>query len=793
MVDMWVTQNDSHSRYLELVNMVNIFLQLYIEGVLSGGKPYIAFHPELGVPIGIFNTKHEPNYESRVRGIKKMGVLGNKKSLKYARLLNIKNPLPSFFKDDYEKESKEEVIKLLKEQIELNEEIRKGQNRINADLMDNAQQWKGISEYMKGSSNVMAAYGNMVINAGQRMATFVVDTRKQYETSEKMAESFKKASLNMGLTVGQSKAMSETFKNAVPYAERLGLHAADLEEIYSSLASSSGRIQFLSTDELEKLTMMSKAFKLSTQEAGEMADRFQLMGINIQKSYEVLEESFQESRKLGLNSQKVMDVLQSNFASMQRMSFKGGVKAMTQMAKLAVDMRMDVSDMLGMADKFYNPEAAIEAAAELQLMGGDIAAAFGDPFEVMYLARNKPEELAQKVADMTENMVTFNEETGQYDLPAEARQQLTFMADKLGLAKDNVIDMAFQTSKLKDVKNAFGGSTMFTEDEQSAIAQMATFDKNTGWTVTVGDEELGLDDSKLKDAVESGMLIAKGDDEPLEKMVDASFTTNELLQNILSEFEAGVSISTDFYEIGERLLEDSTKQLSEGSKQIIKTVNEEVKKGMSGESNNKLYDIFDEKKQEELGARMAKSLEKTFDFVDAIIKGESGDGLLDSLKDFQDYIDKMITKGSGNTIPGSGGNKGDIDFSSITDPAECTTKGGKMVGGRCVAKTGDLISYPGKSRTVTGDFGEFALDDRDMLFAGDPKKMGGKDNNTSSEMKIGGTATVNVNIKTDNPSLDLSQHTDVIARTVTKILTNGSQPDGDRLPQEGGANVLQSI
>ena len=57
-------------------------------------------------------------------------------------------------------------------------------------------------------------------------------------------------------------------------------------------------------------------------------------------------------------------------------------------------MRIDVSDVLQMADQFYEPEKAIEAAANLQMLGGDIAEAFGDPFETMYLARNKPEELA---------------------------------------------------------------------------------------------------------------------------------------------------------------------------------------------------------------------------------------------------------------------------------------------------------------------------------------------------------------------------------------------------------------
>ena len=57
---------------------------------------------------------------------------------------------------------------------------------------------------------------------------------------------------------------------------------------------------------------------------------------------------------------------------------------------------------------------------------------------------------------MTENMVSFNEETGQYDLPAEARQQLQFAAEQLGVSKDNMIDLAIQSSKIKDIKSGPG-------------------------------------------------------------------------------------------------------------------------------------------------------------------------------------------------------------------------------------------------------------------------------------------------------------------------------------------------
>ena len=87
--------------------MLRLLKQLFIEHILSGGVPYIAFHPELGVPIGIFNTKDEPNYNSRVKSIKKMGIEGNKLSHTLALDMGIENPIPSYAmpKDEAELEA----------------------------------------------------------------------------------------------------------------------------------------------------------------------------------------------------------------------------------------------------------------------------------------------------------------------------------------------------------------------------------------------------------------------------------------------------------------------------------------------------------------------------------------------------------------------------------------------------------------------------------------------------------------------------------------------------------------
>ena len=68
--------------------MSNFLKQLLVEKILSGSKPYIAFHPESGVPIGIFNIKNEPYCTiSRLTSIKLYGKKGNPISYLIAKLL----------------------------------------------------------------------------------------------------------------------------------------------------------------------------------------------------------------------------------------------------------------------------------------------------------------------------------------------------------------------------------------------------------------------------------------------------------------------------------------------------------------------------------------------------------------------------------------------------------------------------------------------------------------------------------------------------------------------------------
>jgi hypothetical protein len=642
------------------------------------------------------------------------------------------------------------VKKTKSEYLDLEKKVtaeKRSQSDLSRSILTSMDDTKNVLTYVAGEQRKVLADA----------ISWVTNTKEQYIYSQQVAKQYKLLGRDIGLGAAQSKVFSKSFKESLPYFSKMGMDANDLKETIGAVMESSGRFKgFFPPEDTNRMADMITGLNMSSQSVGEMVDRFDLMGVSVDRMYETISETYGDSQKLGLNAKKVTDVLQQNFKSMQRMSFRSGVKGMTEMAKLAVNMRMDVSDMLGMAKKFYNPEQAIEAAAELQLMGGDIAEAFGDPFEVMYLARNKPEELAKKVGEMTSNMAIFNEETGQYELPAEAIQQLDFMADKLSLSKDKVIDMAYQTSKLKDIKSTFDGTNMFSEEEQSAIASMAKFDTSTGkWKVDFGGESISIDDTgSIQNAIENGMLVTQPDEDPIKQTAKATFTTSEIAKQTLEEIKAQTQNQVDFYSVLEKGMVKPQESLNNILQSIVKNTGvilkdpDKVGEDMSGimKDPDKFADKF--------GEKIAEQLETMNDFVNSIMVGDKD--MIPFLKTKLDLI------------------RGDL--------TTLITKTGFPA--KAVEKAGDGIMSPGGGNLIKKPKGSMSaivqpdVNDYTFFIQKDKVTTGGSQtssNATSSEMKVSGTATINVNINsnTDISSNMEGQITNKIIEVYQKIANGG--------------------
>ena len=405
-------------------------------------------------------------------------------------------------------------------------------------------QLKQSKKLISDAGSLTNKLGNQLMDAKDSIAAVAMSTKLQYEIGEGIAEQYFRVNKELGVTGNRAMVVRDNFKDALPDIQALGGTASELAETYKEFSESSGRQNVLGSEDLKSMMEFRKATGMAATQVAGLYERFTLMGVSIDRSHKLLNELTNSSNKLGINSTKVLKVLSNNMDSMQRMSFRGGVKGMTEMAQLAVRMRMDVSDMLGMAEKFYEPEAAIEAAAQLQLMGGDIAQAFGDPFETMYLARNKPEELAKKLQTMTENMIDFNEVTGQYEIPAEARQQLEFTAKQLGVNSDKMIDLAFQSSKIKDVKMGINAE-ITDEGMRETLAAMAQ-KKDGKWTVDVGGEEIPIGEL-TKD--QSEKLKAFSDENILKTQAKATMTNTETLEANTTALRTTAAIAVAQYEL----------------------------------------------------------------------------------------------------------------------------------------------------------------------------------------------------------------------------------------------------
>jgi hypothetical protein len=524
----------------------------------------------------------------------------------------------------------EDDIKELQKQIDdLNKKLDDMSD--NMDKIDRSS--KSVSTNIGDSNNLLKDSLLSIKNISTKFREFATDSKAQYEWAEALAEKSKETAVNIGISVGRSQEFTKSFNRATAEVQKFGGSANDVQSIMEEFGENSGRARIISPEEVSNIFLLTKGLNLTNQSAGSLLERMDLMGVSVNNSNELLNSLTVESQKLGLNASKVAQTLANNFDKMSNMSFKGGVKGMTEMAKLAVQMRMDVSDMLGMAEKFYEPEQAIEAVANLQMLGGDIAEAFGDPFETMYLARNKPEELAKKVQTMTENMIQFNEETGEYEFPAEARMQLKAAGEQLGINVDSMIDIARQSSKIKDIKMNVSGNIV-DEDMREGLASMAKM-KDGKWVVDFDGKEVGIGDIGV-DLAEKMLAAPKNEEEAIMDMAYNSMTTNKILENILEAMKTGYVAESNVYEITEDIMRPSMESLFKGMESQVTNMIEGIQKTPYGKLRENMI-----QQSQNLGLESGDTVKKIFE----LDLSEDLEKLLSENKiDFTETLDDILKK-----------------------------------------------------------------------------------------------------------------------------------------------------
>lgn len=490
--------------------MINLSIQLSIENTLSKGVPYLASHPELGVPLGIFNTYDEPNKQSRIKSINKLGKKGNPISHSLAKKLGVKNPIPSFVVE-LEKADGSGVIEVTDESFRdalqdqgytkdsigrtsydggNSKAIRTKLKNITSELdRQRSQADLTLNETLGMISVMTGGKGGSGQNRTQAIQSVYLDILS-------LTDQFKK---DLTSQIGLDPELMNDVINGVTIASRefkgFAITVNDAFKVLKDTALETGRA-FIIPD--EALVQATKLEKLYGMDMGKMISQFDKIGIGSIEATETTNKAIATAGRYGAVVSKFLPSVRDQIEKINTYGFKNGVDGLAEMVAESQVLGYNMNNVFQAADKAFTPEGAIEMASKLQMIGGATSSLL-DPFQLMYMAQNDVEALREELVKTAESAVSFNEATGEFGISPAERLRLKAVADATGQDYENLAETAIKSAKRTQAIGKLGGIPELSKQDKELIASMADIQPGGEFLLKMGDKEIGFD--QLADAM----------------------------------------------------------------------------------------------------------------------------------------------------------------------------------------------------------------------------------------------------------------------------------------------------
>jgi len=344
-----------------------------------------------------------------------------------------------------------------------------------------------------------------------------------------MDKAIKESALSMGLVGSKSDDFTTSIRNASYSTNNLGMSVKELAKMQTTYSDELGRSVMLGESGMKAMAEIAAATGLGAEGAAKMSAEMELQGVSAERTRDFMEQTMDDASSMGLNASKVIKNTQNGMKLLNRYNFKGGVKGLTNMAKLVTKLGVDMDFASGFADKLWDVEGAVDMAAQLQVMGGAWAN-MADPFHLMHMARNDIAGLTEELANAAAASATFNAKNGEMEIGAMEMHRLKKIADQTGVSYDSLITSAKNAAKFTKIKSQV--SFAMDDEAKEFLANTAKMDKNGRAYIEVGGENKFLNELGA-----SGRdIIAKqvAEKKSLAERVDAAQTFDEKITNLIN-------------------------------------------------------------------------------------------------------------------------------------------------------------------------------------------------------------------------------------------------------------------
>jgi len=352
----------------------------------------------------------------------------------------------------------------------------------------------------------------------------------------------------MGGVINNTEEFQNRLNKAYKSTVSIGGTFTDVVDAVAGISDGMGKVVSVSDTTITKMVELSQATQMTTKEIGGMVAEMVRFGGTQSQAVDAISKMAKEGRQAGLSGKQYTTEIGKNIKNLSGFGFKSGVEGLKGMVKQAMLLRTNIEAIgaLKVQDSVLEPEGAIELAANFQMLGGAVGK-LADPFQLMYMAQNDMEGLQKELVNSTKAAMTFNKETGNFDISTEDMYRLRQQAKLTGANLEDLVNTGREAAKLDYIKEKFDLSGL-DEEQQNLISQLATVGKDGSLTVDIpGYGEIKANDQKtldqmLKDADVKKALedYQKNQDKSDRQLAEASLTVAERQAATQNEIKTAV-------------------------------------------------------------------------------------------------------------------------------------------------------------------------------------------------------------------------------------------------------------
>jgi hypothetical protein len=241
-------------------------------------------------------------------------------------------------------------------------------------------------------------------------------------------------------------------------------------------------------------------------------------------------------RSYGVSIESAFSSMRQHMSKLNEVNFKDGVEGLARMASKATALRIDMGETLRFANNVMNPEKAIEMANAFQRLGAGTSALL-DPLKLMDMSMNDPEQLQNELVKMTQQYVSFNKETNQFNITN--KRMFRELADSLGMSYEQLTKMAIGSADLNKKLSEITFPDTFSKEQKEMIANMSEM-KGGQYVVTVM-EDGQMKEKKVTELSDKNLEFLQKQPKTMEEVQKQSLTTTQSMAQDIAAIRARVT------------------------------------------------------------------------------------------------------------------------------------------------------------------------------------------------------------------------------------------------------------